>query len=88
MRKILLSLFFGLLICGVHAQTVVVRNPKIEKLVFEVSSDSLKKYIYDLAAFNTRHTLSRDEKNGMPAAQRYVLSKFNTFAKSSNDRRD
>jgi hypothetical protein len=86
MRKILLSLFFGLLICGVHAQTVVVRNPKIEKLVFEVSSDSLKKYIYDLAAFNTRHTLSRDEKNGMPAAQRYVLSKFNTFAKSSNGR--
>jgi hypothetical protein len=86
MRKILLSLFFGLLIWGVHAQTVVVRNPKIEKLVFEVSSDSLKKYIYDLAAFNTRHTLSRDEKNGMPAAQRYVLSKFNTFAKSSNGR--
>lgn len=86
MRKILLSLFFGLLIWGVHAQTVVVRNPKIEKLVFEVSSDSLKKYIYDLSAFNTRHTLSRDEKNGMPAAQRYVLSKFNTFAKSSNGR--
>ncbi|MDO8967882.1 M28 family metallopeptidase [Algoriphagus sp.] len=86
MRKILLSLFFGLLAWGVQAQTVVIRNPKIEKLVFEVSSDSLKKYTYDLANFHTRHTLSRDEKNGMPAAQRYVLSKFNTFAKSSNGR--
>ncbi|MDP2042980.1 MAG: M28 family metallopeptidase [Algoriphagus sp.] len=86
MRKILLSLFFGLLACGIQAQTVVIRNPKIEKLVFEVSSDSLKKYTYDLANFHTRHTLSRDEKNGMPAAQRYVLSKFNTFAKSSNGR--
>ncbi|MBA4299091.1 Peptidase family M28 [Algoriphagus alkaliphilus] len=86
MRKILLSLFFGLLAWGVQAQTVVIRNPKIEKLVFEVSSDSLRKYTYDLANFHTRHTLSRDEKNGMPAAQRYVLSKFNTFAKSSNGR--
>jgi len=86
MRKTLFALFLGLTIWNSHAQTIVDRNPKIEKLVAEVSSDSLKKYIYDLAAFNSRHTLSIDDKNGMPAAQRYVLSKFNYFATASNGR--
>lgn len=86
MSKILFSLFLVVFTWSAMAQNAVIRNPKIEKLVFEVSSDSLKKYIYDLAGFHTRHTLSRDEKNGMPAAQRYVLSKFNAFAKTSNGR--
>ena len=86
MRKTLFALFLGLTIWNSHAQTIVDRNPKIEKLVAEVSADSLKKYIYDLAAFNSRHTLSVDDKNGMPAAQRYVLDKFNSFGTASNGR--
>ena len=86
MRKILFILSLGLLSLGSYAQNAIIRNQEIEKLVREVSSDSLKKFIYDLSAFNSRHTLSTDEKNGMPAAQRYVLSKFNAFAKSSNGR--
>ncbi|SEF62992.1 M20/M25/M40 family metallo-hydrolase [Algoriphagus boritolerans] len=86
MYKILFTLFIGLITSGLSAQNAVIRNPEIEQLVKEVSADSLKKYIYDLTRFSTRHTLSRDEKNGMPAAQRYVLSKFNSFAKASNGR--
>ncbi|RIW15750.1 M20/M25/M40 family metallo-hydrolase [Algoriphagus lacus] len=86
MRKILFTLSLGFLSLGSFAQSTIIRNPEIEKLVQEVSSDSLKKYIYDLSAFHSRHTLSTDEKNGMPAAQRYVLSKFNSFAKASNGR--
>ncbi len=86
MRKILFTLFLVPTLWTANAQTVVHRNPEIEKLVSEVSSDSLKKYIYELAAFNTRHTLSKDDKNGMPAAQSYVLSKFNSFAKESSGR--
>ncbi len=86
MHKILFTLFLVPILWTADAQTVVHRNPEIEKLVAEVSSDSLKKYIHDLAAFNTRHTLSKDEKNGMPAAHRYVLSKFNSFANASGGR--
>ncbi|GAB3220892.1 M20/M25/M40 family metallo-hydrolase [Algoriphagus aestuariicola] len=86
MHKILFTLFLVPILWTADAQTVVHRNPEIEKLVAEVSSDSLKKYIHDLAAFNTRHTLSKDEKNGMPAAQRYVLSKFNSFVNASGGR--
>lgn len=86
MRKILFTLFLGLSVWEAQSQTAIIRNQEIEKLVSEVSADSLKKFIYDLAAFNTRHTLSQDQKNGMPAAQRYVLSKFNDFAKASGGR--
>lgn len=86
MRKILFTLFLGLTIWHSKAQTVVHRNPKIEKMVSEVSSDSLKKYINELSAFNSRHTLNKDDKKGMPAAQHYVLSKFNSFAQASSGR--
>ncbi len=86
MRKILFTLGLGMLTLGSFAQNVVNRNPEIEKLVQQVSSDSLKKYIYDLSSFDSRHTLNTDEKNGMIAAQRYVLKKFNEFAQASNGR--
>lgn len=86
MRKILFTLALGITSWGSMAQQAVIRNPEIESLVRQVSSDSLKKYIYDLSGFHSRHTLNTDEKNGMIAAQRYVLSKFNQFAKASNGR--
>lgn len=86
MRKILFTLALAILSLGSFAQQAVIRNPEIEKLVQQVSSDSLKKYIYDLSSFHSRHTLNTDEKNGMIAAQRYVLKKFNEFAKASNGR--
>lgn len=86
MRKLLFTLGLGMFTLGSFAQSTIIRNPEIEKLVNEVSSDSLKKYINELSAFHSRHTLSTDEKNGMPAAQRYVLAKFNAFAKASNGR--
>jgi hypothetical protein len=71
---------------GSFAQSTIIRSPEIEKLVREVSADSLKKYTYELSAFHSRHTLNTDEKNGMPAAQRYVMAKFNAFAKASKGR--
>jgi hypothetical protein len=68
------------------SQTITHRNPELEKLVLEVSSDSLENYVRTLAAFTSRHTLNTDAKNGMPAAQNYVLKKFNEFAKQSGGR--
>ncbi len=68
------------------SQTITHRNPELEKLVLEVSSDSLENYVRTLAAFTSRHTLNTDAENGMPAAQNYVLKKFNEFAKQSGGR--
>ena len=88
MKKIL-----GLIICicllsQLNAQVIINKDPFIEKMVAEVSSDSLKSYIYSLVSFGTRHTLSVQNNNskGIGAARNWVLSKFKEFAKNSNGR--
>ena len=70
------------------AQTIIRRDAEIEKMVKEVSADSLKSYIQTLVAFGTRNTLSvqTDAKRGIGAARNWVLGKFNEFAKQSNGR--
>ncbi|WP_425638531.1 M20/M25/M40 family metallo-hydrolase [Algoriphagus yeomjeoni] len=86
MQKKLLIIFFALCSQAAISQTTIIRNPEIAQMISEISSDSLEHHVRALASFNSRHTLSTDEKDGMPAAQRYVLSKFNYFAKQSGGR--
>ncbi len=70
------------------AQTIVNRDPEIEKMVSEVSRDSLQSYINKLVGFGTRNTLSTqtDNKRGIGAARNWVLKKFNEFAKNAGGR--
>ena len=72
----------------VTAQTIIQRDAEIEKMVSEVSADSLKAYIKNMVAFGTRNTLSTQSnpKRGIGAARNWVLSKFNEFSKQSNGR--
>lgn len=86
MNKILLGLCLIFFYSVTVAQVAVIRDPKIAKMVTEVSSDSLENYVRSLASFTTRHTLNTNNQTGMPAAQQYVLSKFNSFAENSNGR--
>ncbi|MFT5772461.1 MAG: hypothetical protein ACI8YP_001686 [Algoriphagus sp.] len=86
MYKKLLTLLLAVASLPLFSQTITHRNPELEKLVLEVSSDSLENYVRTLAAFTSRHTLNTDAENGMPAAQNYVLKKFNEFAKQSGGR--
>ena len=86
MYKILLTILLGIFSQKLLAQTAIIRNPIIERYVNEVSSDSLKNYVEILADFHSRHTLNRDQKNGMPAAQNYVLDKFKSFEKDAKGR--
>jgi hypothetical protein len=77
--------------CFTHyskAQQIIQRDAEIEQMVKEVSPDSLKTYINTLVAFGTRNTLSTqtDPKRGIGAARKWVLNKFNEFAKQSNGR--
>ncbi len=77
-----------LLHTSLSAQTTIVRDPQIEKMVKEVSSDSLKSYIQKMVSFGTRNTMSaaNDPIRGIGAARNWVLEKFNAFAKESNGR--
>ena len=57
-------------------------------MVNEVSADSLQSYINTLVEFGTRSTLSTqtDPKRGIGAARKWVLKKFNEFAKNAGGR--
>lgn len=69
-------------------QTIINRDPEIEKMVAEVSTDSLQSYINTLVAFGTRNTLSSQTNSGrgIGAARNWVLKKFNAFAIQSSGR--
>jgi len=88
MRK--LSLIIVSLSCFVSSfsQTIIQKDPAIDKMVKEVSADSLQSYIKSLVAFGTRSTISTqtDPKRGIGAARLWVLGKFNEFAKQSGGR--
>jgi hypothetical protein len=88
MKKILFVFVTILLTKFSFSQTIIQRDITIEKMVKEVSSDSLKSYINSLVSFGTRHTLSTqtEVKKGIGAARNWVLNKFNEFAKQSNGR--
>ena len=87
MKKILLSSLVFIQV-SLSAQTIIQRDPEIELMVKEVSSDSLKSNIQHLVAFGTRNTLStqKDAKRGIGAARNWILSRFNQFARQSNGR--
>lgn len=87
-RYIFLSATFLFVYTSPFAQTVIVKDPVIEQMVKEVSSDSLKAYITSMVSFGTRNTLSTqtNPKRGIGAARNWVLGRFNEFAKASNGR--
>lgn len=88
MKKILGFIICVCLLNQLNAQVIINKDPFIEKMVAEVSSDSLKSYIYSLVSYGTRHTLSvqNDNTKGIGAARNWVLSKFKEFAKNSTGR--
>ncbi|MDI9366087.1 MAG: M20/M25/M40 family metallo-hydrolase [Flavobacterium sp.] len=84
-KQFLLALAIGFTSI-ISAQTIINRDVEIDKMVKEVSADSLQLYIKQMVAFGTRNTLSTqtNTKRGIGAARLWVLNKFNEFAKQSN----
>ena len=80
-----LSLIFG---ASAKAQTIIQKDPGIEKMVGEINRDSLRSYIVQMVSYGTRNTLSNqsDPKRGIGAARKWVLSRFNEYAKNSGGR--
>ena len=86
--KKLLVVFFLFSMGITKAQQIIQKDPAIEKMVSEINSDSLHRYITTLVGFHTRHTLSTitSRDSGIGAAREWVVSKFRDFAKQSNGR--
>jgi hypothetical protein len=88
MKRLLLVASAICFFVSLFSQTIIQKDPQIEKMLKEVSADSLKSYITKLVSFGTRNTLSTqtDPKRGIGAARQWVLSRFNEFAKQSGGR--
>src|SRR6476620_7860559 len=88
MKGCLLFIFSVLSFSIVHSQTIITKDPEIEKMVSEVNADSLQSYITKMVSFGTRNTLStqKDPRRGIGAARNWVLNKFNEFARQSGGR--
>jgi hypothetical protein len=67
---------------------VAIYDPEIKKMVSEVSSEDMEATVKKLVSFGTRHTLSdtKSSTRGIGAAQRWVKSEFDNYAKASNGR--
>lgn len=88
MRKLIVVASLFVCIQSISAQEIINRDPTIEKMVLQISSDSLQSYIHQLVAFGTRQVMSTltEKQRGIGAARLWVLSKMNSFAKNSNGR--
>ena len=88
MKKIILLLICVFTFKAAFEQTTINRDPQIEKMVSEISKDSLESYVRKMVSFGTRNTLStqKDPKRGIGAARNWVLSRFNEFAKATGGR--
>ncbi len=62
-------------------------NVQIEKILHEISADSIRTYDNTLAGFGTRHTMSDTTSNtrGIGAARRWIHAKFESFARRDPD---
>jgi Zn-dependent M28 family amino/carboxypeptidase len=71
-----------------YSQTTIVRDPEIDRMVAEISKDSLQSYIRKLVSLGTRNTLSTQASSvrGIGAARNWVLHRFNEFATGSGGR--
>src|SRR5690349_7574975 len=85
MRKLYWFLFTFFIQSHIFSQNIITKDPQIEKMVNEVSPDSLRSSITKLVGFGTRNTLSTqsDPKRGIGAARQWVLSRFIKFGKES-----
>ena len=88
MRNLFIAIAILLLALPLFSQTIIQKDPLIEKMVKEVSADSIQSYIKTMVAFSTRNTLSTqtEAKRGIGAARQWVLEKFSEFANQSNGR--
>jgi hypothetical protein len=88
MKRVLLTASAFCFSLFLFPQTIIQKDPQIEKMIKEVSRDSLKSYIIKLVSFGTRNTLSTqtDATRGIGAARLWVLSRFNKFSKNSDGR--
>src|SRR6185503_10952800 len=69
-------------------KTAVKLNPRIQKIVREISAANIEATIRKLVSFHTRHSLSETESDtqGIGAARRWIKSEFDRYSRESGGR--
>jgi hypothetical protein len=88
MKKLVTLAVIFIIYSSLYAQVTIVKDPEIEKMVSEVSKDSLESYVRKMVSFGTRNTLSNQSNpaRGIGAARNWVLSRFKALAGESGGR--
>ncbi len=88
MKRFFFFIVFLMGFQALSAQVTIIKDPQIEKMVGEVSKDSLASYIKKMVSFGTRNTLSTQTNvtRGIGAARNWVVARFKEFAKESGGR--
>jgi hypothetical protein len=88
MRKIFLSLLLVLSSSLINAQTIILRDPEIKKMVDEISRDNIEKSVRKMVSFHTRHNMSdqNDPKEGIGAAWNWIKSEMSRNIPASEGR--
>ncbi len=83
-----LSALLLLLLSSLFAQQPPQKNPAVETIVKEISTENLKAIVEKLVSFGTRHTLSDtvSPTRGIGAARRWIKSEFEKYTQASGGR--
>jgi hypothetical protein len=90
MRKIFLSLLLVLSSFLINAQTIIIRDPGIKKMVDEISRDKIEQSVRKLVSFHTRHNMSfqNDPSKGIGAAWNWIKEEMGKNVPASEGRLD
>lgn len=89
MKKSLLSVLFLFTACTSFAQQQMgTPDPKIQKMLLEVSAQNIEATVRKLVSFQTRHSLSdtTSTTTGIGAARNWIKSELEKYAVASNGR--
>jgi hypothetical protein len=88
MKKIILSFISLLLVLSSGAQTIINRDPEIEKMVNEISRERIEQHVRKMVSFHTRHNLSEqnDPMKGIGAAWNWIKAEMEKSIPGSGGR--
>jgi hypothetical protein len=89
MRKVIIVLIISVLgIQFVSSQTIINRDPEIERMVSGISSERLEQHVRKLVSFGTRHNMSEQNSttSGIGASWNWIKAEFESYIPQSEGR--
>jgi acetylornithine deacetylase/succinyl-diaminopimelate desuccinylase-like protein len=88
MKKTAIILVLITIAFSSRAQTIIIRDPEIKKMVDEISKDNLEQHVRKMVSFHTRHNLSQqnDPVTGIGAAWNWIKTEMEKNIPASQGR--